>query len=157
MSDRLTQAIALGLTTAIAVPIHPAAQAQTQAIPAAVAACYANPAVCAVVVAGAGTWILYRNGAKLICTWGGCSSFQQRTQEQRMIDDPDAHQEIVSDYIWATDDYDAQRKCQNMAQRWGNRYSHVQRANNWTNQAGKRRYTCFMIAEGEPKYGDRRR
>jgi len=71
-----------------------------------------------------------------------------------IMQDPEGQQTTISDYVWATDEAEAIRLCRNLAERWGNEYSHVQRANNWTNKAGKSRWTCFMTNYGEPRYGD---
>jgi hypothetical protein len=64
---------AIALATSLLPSLSPPAQAQAQAIPAAVAACASEALICAVVVAGAGTWLLvYRDGRQLLCTWDGC-------------------------------------------------------------------------------------
>lgn len=70
-----------------------------------------------------------------------------------MLQDPEGQQSSVSDYVWAADEAEAEQKCRNLSERWGNEYSRVERSNNWQNQAGKYRYTCFMTNYGDPRYG----
>lgn len=74
--------IAAFLPIALTVPPIPV-HAQAQALPAAVAACYAAPAVCAVVGATAAGWIIVKYGEKQFCTWSGCTpSRQQRSPQE---------------------------------------------------------------------------
>lgn len=69
---------------AVALPVVPQQEAiaQQQAIPAAVAACYSQPTICAVVGAVAGGWILMRRGRQVLCTWDGCRPYQGRVERQ---------------------------------------------------------------------------
>lgn len=62
----------------------------------------------------------------------------------KMLNDPEAREEPMSDYVWASDSAEADRLCRRMAERWGVRYDSVREANSWTNKAGKRRYTCYF-------------
>lgn len=59
------------------------------------------------------------------------------------IDDPDERSAEYSDYVWALDDADAQRKCRQMVRSFGGRNARVRKTNSWTNKAGKARYTCY--------------
>lgn len=96
----------IGLLTFQAAPVY----AQAQALPAAVAACSANPAVCAVIGATAAGWIILQNGDRYLCTWGGCKPFQERSripQETRSQGD-----EQIQHYGVTTPD-----RCQNIVNR----------------------------------------
>ncbi len=73
---RIQQLTAIALFTSITLPVDPPAQAQS--VPAAVAACTAQPEICSVVVAGVGAWyILWRHHMTELCTWGGCKVLQR--------------------------------------------------------------------------------
>jgi len=95
----------------IAFPFQPApVHAQAQAVPAAVAACSANPAVCAVIGVTAAGWIIIKYGESYLCTWGGCKPFQGRSrvpQENRSQGD-----EQIQNYGVTTPD-----KCHNIVNR----------------------------------------
>lgn len=71
---------AIGLL-AVFTPIS--VQAQGQALPPAVAACYSQPAICAVIGATVGGWLIVRNGQQLLCTYANCRPFQQRPRMPR--------------------------------------------------------------------------
>lgn len=80
------------LPIALTVPPVPV-YAQAQAVPAAVAACYAAPWACAVVGATAGGYIILNYGQKQFCTWAGCKPL-------RMMQDAD--NENTHDIGWST-------------------------------------------------------
>jgi hypothetical protein len=133
--------------SAAALPILPVspARSQAQAIPAAVAACSANPAVCAVVVGAAGWILYYRDRPPLLCTWNGC-------RVQRMMQDPEATESTTEEYVWADNEASARRMCERTAQRNGWRLDDVQLAGSIALQTGKKRFTCRWTMFGSPRY-----
>lgn len=102
--------------------------AQSAAVQAAIGACSANPGACAVVGAAAGTWLLWSNGTKLLCTYATC------------INNPDEpyHGQII-DYVWGDDANTAAAKCEAIAQQAGLRYVKVRR----TSQKGSK-WECHV-------------
>lgn len=79
-------ALAIGSTIMINL-LPPPAQANVAAGPA-IGACAANPAACAIIGAGAATWILWSNGTKLYCTYGTCQRTNQAPREFRQYNEP---------------------------------------------------------------------
>jgi hypothetical protein len=126
--------IATGMASTLALTLIPQQQATAQyqqALPAAVAACYSQPTICAVVGAAAGGWILMRRGQKVLCTWDGCQPLR--------IDDPDQPIETTMvDYVWGTDDADARRNCRDLLSRQGMKFDRVRR-----NSRNSKRYQCW--------------
>ncbi|WP_146141217.1 hypothetical protein [Stenomitos frigidus] len=82
--------VAIALTAFFAPSTMPQpAQANPMAARAAMAACYAQPEACAVVLATAGAWVLWRNGPKLWCTPGQCVPTRKAPRELRTDRQPD--------------------------------------------------------------------
>lgn len=110
---------------------------------------------CSVVaVAGAGMLVvILANGRQLTIPRGAFNphgNYQIHSYPQvrpgprpMRIDDPEERTAEYSEYIWASDDGDAQRRCREMVRRFGGRNARAVRTNNWTNKAGKSRYTCY--------------
>ena len=82
----MKESIAIGLLVVQPVTV----QAQSQALPAAVTACYSQPVICAVVGATVGGWVIVRNGQHLLCTYANCKPIRnQRIQDpEGTFDEP---------------------------------------------------------------------
>jgi len=121
--------IAIALMTCFAPAIaQQPSDAQSAAVQAAIGACSANPGACAVVGAAAGTWLLWNNGTKLLCTYATC------------INNPDEpyHGQII-DYVWGNTKPQAIARCQEIARRADLRYVTVRQ----TSKNGKR-WECHV-------------
>lgn len=70
------------------------------------------------------------------------------TGAAKMLQDPEAESGTDSDYVWASSPEQAQQMCDLMAANRGNRLDDVRPASNWTNNAGKQRYVCYMTVFG---------
>lgn len=77
LSSRSLRSMMLAVMLATTSSFMPS-QATAQSVPAAVAACAAQPEICAIAAAGIGAWyVLWRNQAPTLCTWGGCEVLQK--------------------------------------------------------------------------------
>lgn len=70
------------------------------------------------------------------------------TAATKMLTDPEAEGGQDSDYVWASSPEQAQHMCERMAGARGNRLDSVRPASNWTNNAGMKRYVCYMTVFG---------
>ncbi|MBD2034500.1 hypothetical protein H6F86_31075 [Phormidium sp. FACHB-592] len=108
-----------------------------QTVPAAVAACAAQPEICGLVVVGFGVWYVYWRGRPPeYCTFATCEVLRQPLR----IDDPDQPIESqIIDYVWGNNATEAEQNCKRLAAQAGLRYVKVRR----TSQKGKR-WECHV-------------
>src|SRR5579883_935849 len=146
MGNRLL-AIAL-MTTALLLVQTSAVRSQAQAVPAAVAACTANPALCAVVVTTTG-WVLYwRNQPPALCTWATCKPLR--------IDDPDRPmEEVWIANVWGVDDREAENPCRQEASKIRVALSRIRRTSQ--NRKKNAPYECFGWTNHPEAFYDPRR
>ena len=135
-------------TTALPCLSATVARSQVQAVPAAVAACSANPVLCAVVVTTAG-WLLYwRNQPPTLCTWATCKPLR--------IDDPDKPiEEVWITNVWGVDDRDAENRCRQEASKIGVVFSRIRRTSQ--NRKQNAPYECFGFTNHPEAFYDPRR
>lgn len=78
--------LAIVLATIALPSLQQPAQANAEAARATIAACRASPQACAVVGAAVGTWVLWNNAPKILCTAGTCREMRTQYNEPGKVE-----------------------------------------------------------------------
>lgn len=148
----MNRIIATGMASTLALTLIPQQQATAQyqqALPAAVAACYSQPTICAVVGAAAGGWILMRRGRKVLCTWDGCQPVRENQIPRELRNEGD-YNVPGSMEIHAAADEEGCRRMEARFQRAGRKVKLVaaRRVRNAAKDGGVMQYQCIFEGEG---------